>query len=61
MILRMTAVIARPISGSAIGSPSATTIALAIDGEADVGVGAGVVAVGDQRRAVEALAGARCG
>ncbi|HEV7615472.1 MAG TPA: hypothetical protein VGO36_04510 [Solirubrobacterales bacterium] len=30
VILRMTAVIARPISGSAIGRPSATTIAVAM-------------------------------
>ena len=58
---RITSVIARPISGSAIGSAERDDRGAGDDGEADVGVGAGVVAVGDQRRAVEPPPGAACG
>ena len=57
VIRRITTVIASPISGSAIGGAERDRGGAGDDGEADVGVGAGVVAVGDQRRAVEPAAG----
>ena len=44
---------ASPISGSAICRPSATATARRHDGEADEPVGAGVIAVGDERGALE--------
>ena len=49
----MTAVIARPISGSATLAPKATKSGGSNHREADVGVGARVVAVRDQRRAAQ--------
>ena len=55
---RMTTVMARPISGSAIGSADRDDRGGGDDGERHVGVGACVIAVGDQRRAVEPGAGA---
>ena len=55
---RITSVIARPMSGSTIGSAERDGDGAGDHGERDVGVGAGVIAVGDQRGAVEAAAGA---
>jgi hypothetical protein len=49
----MIAVIANPISGSAIRTPSPTTMAEAATPRETKAVDAGVVAVRDQRRAVE--------
>ena len=51
MIFRITSVIARPMIGSAIGAPSATTTALATTPSETNPSIARVVAVRDQRRA----------
>ena len=51
-------VMSRPTIGSASGKPSQTPIAPSDDGKAGQPVGAGVVAVGDQRRAVDLAADA---
>ena len=55
---RITSVIARPMSGSATADAERDDGGAGDDGEGDVGVGAGVVAVGDEGGAVEAVAGA---
>ena len=53
---RITSVIARPMIGSAIGCSECDDDRRGDHGEAHVGVGSGVVAVCDQRGAVESLA-----
>ena len=58
VILRITSVIARPMSGSAIWSAERDDDGAGDDAERDEAVDAGVVAVGDQRRAREPPPGA---
>jgi hypothetical protein len=58
VILRITAVIVRPISGSAIGRPERDNRGGGDHSQADAGVGASVVAVSDEDWAVEAVTGA---
>ena len=56
---RITSEITRPMIGSAACRPSATSDRRRDDGEADEAVGAGVIAVGDQRGALQPPAGAQ--
>jgi hypothetical protein len=53
----MTIVIARPMSGSAISTPSATDDGAGDDAETDEGIDAGVVPVGDERGALQLAPG----
>ena len=57
MILRITKVMPRPISGSAIPSSEGDHGGAGHHGQADVGIGSSVVAIGDQGRAVEVPSG----